>query len=113
MLATGAASSDWPGSLSRPAIRALVRAGYTRLEDLRGLLNDELSTLHGVGSKALELLRAALTQSSPSARLNDSTLCQPSSSGSRGSLIPASLTNSPSALKTISSYSMVVVMRPS
>jgi hypothetical protein len=53
--------SDLPRELSQPARRALVGAGYQRLEQLTSVTEVELKKLHGVGPKALEQLRRALT----------------------------------------------------
>lgn len=53
--------SDLPVGLSRPARRALVEAGYWRLEQLAEVSEAELKQLHGVGPKALEQLRSALS----------------------------------------------------
>ena len=52
--------SDLPIGLSAPARRALVGAGYVRLEQLTRLSEAELKQLHGVGPKAINLLRQAL-----------------------------------------------------
>jgi hypothetical protein len=52
--------SDLPTELSRPARRALVGAGYRRLEQLDGLDESEVGGLHGVGPNALGQLRRAL-----------------------------------------------------
>lgn len=52
--------SDLPTNIGRPATRALVGAGYTRLEQLAGVTEAELLRLHGVGPKAIRLLREAL-----------------------------------------------------
>ena len=52
--------SDLPIGLSAPARRALVGAGYSRLEQLSRLSEAELKKLHGVGSHAINLLRRAL-----------------------------------------------------
>ena len=43
-----------------PATRALEAAGYSRLEQLAKTTEAELSQLHGMGPKALGILRAAL-----------------------------------------------------
>ena len=51
---------DFPEGLSRPARRALAGAGYARLEQLAEVSEDEVSGLHGMGSKALEQIRRAL-----------------------------------------------------
>jgi hypothetical protein len=52
--------SDLPRELSKPARRALVAAGYGRLEQVAALSEAELKQMHGVGPKALEQLRHAL-----------------------------------------------------
>ena len=53
-------ASDLPAELASPARRALVNAGYLRLEQLNGRSEDELKQLHGMGPKALDQLRRAL-----------------------------------------------------
>jgi hypothetical protein len=52
-----------------PATRALHAAGFTRLEQVAGVPECELAQLHGVGSKALRLLREALADRGLSFRL--------------------------------------------
>ena len=52
--------SDLPIELSNPARRALIEAGYLRLEQLSELSEAEVKQLHGVGPKALDQLRRAL-----------------------------------------------------
>jgi len=52
--------SDLPTTLAAPARRALIGAGYTRLEQLANCSEAELKQLHGVGPKALDQLRHAL-----------------------------------------------------
>lgn len=52
--------NDWPAGLAAPAQRALSKAGLTRLEQLSAISEDELSRMHGIGPRALALLRAAL-----------------------------------------------------
>ena len=49
-------------TISNPARRALEHAGYTGLEQLPGLSEKELLRLHGVGPKAVDILRAALAE---------------------------------------------------
>jgi hypothetical protein len=51
---------DFPSGLSQPARRALVGAGFTRLEQLAGVSEDEIRRLHGMGPRGLDLLRRAL-----------------------------------------------------
>ncbi len=46
--------SDLPIGLSAPAQRALVGAGYVRLEQLTRVSEAELKKLHGVGPKKNE-----------------------------------------------------------
>jgi len=46
--------------LSAPAARALEAAGYTHLEQLTRVTEAELAQLHGMGPKALGILREAL-----------------------------------------------------
>jgi hypothetical protein len=51
--------TDFP-KIGQPALRALNNAGYDHLEQLTALTELELSKLHGMGPKALGLLREAL-----------------------------------------------------
>ncbi len=51
---------DLPEGLAQPALRALAGAGYFQLEQLTRVTEQELKQLHGIGPKALELLRRAL-----------------------------------------------------
>jgi hypothetical protein len=54
-------SLNWPPKgLSKPALRALASAGYTRLEQLAKIPESEVAGLHGMGPKGLKILRAAL-----------------------------------------------------
>ena len=53
--------SDLPIKLSAPARRALVGAGYLRLEQLANLSEAEIKQLHGIGPNALKQLRFALS----------------------------------------------------
>jgi hypothetical protein len=57
-----ASDSPFPAGLSAPATRALTAAGYTELPQLAGVPVAELKKLHGMGPKALRLLREALEQ---------------------------------------------------
>jgi DNA-directed RNA polymerase alpha subunit len=56
--------SDLPTGLARPARRTLVGAGYTRLDQLTQVSEDEVLKLHGMGPKALEQLQRALAAKS-------------------------------------------------
>lgn len=48
--------------MSNPALRALNNAGYTRLEQLTQASETELAKLHGMGPKALGILKGALQE---------------------------------------------------
>jgi deazaflavin-dependent oxidoreductase (nitroreductase family) len=51
---------DFPKGLAQPALRALFGAGYTRLGQLTNVSETDLLKLHGMGPKAIGLLRASL-----------------------------------------------------
>lgn len=53
-------AGDFPRAIGRPATRALAAAGYTRLDQLAGVTERDLLRLHGMGPKALGILREAL-----------------------------------------------------
>lgn len=53
-------ASDLPSGIGKPARRALDAAGYSRLEQLALVREADLLKLHGVGPKALGLIREAL-----------------------------------------------------
>ena len=53
--------SDLP-KIGQPAWRALTGAGYWRLEQLTAVSAADLLRLHGMGPKALGILRAALAE---------------------------------------------------
>ena len=55
-------ADDFPRGVSNPARRALAGAGYTRLEQLATVREAELRKLHGMGPKALNLIRQALSE---------------------------------------------------
>jgi hypothetical protein len=48
--------------IGAPATRALAARGITRLSDLTHHRADDLLALHGVGPRAVRLLRAALAE---------------------------------------------------
>jgi predicted flap endonuclease-1-like 5' DNA nuclease len=52
--------TDFPRQIGRPATGALAVAGYTRLEQLTQVTEAELLKLHGVGPKAIRILRETL-----------------------------------------------------
>lgn len=49
-----------PAGLSNPARRALIGAGCVSLDEVAKRTEKELRALHGMGPKALELLRRTL-----------------------------------------------------
>lgn len=53
------ANSNFP-KIGRPATQALAAAGYTNLKQLTKVTEAELAQLHGMGPKALGILREAL-----------------------------------------------------
>jgi pimeloyl-ACP methyl ester carboxylesterase len=53
---------DFPKSIGRPATNALLAAGYTRLEQLARVREVDIKQLHGVGRKAIKILRAELAE---------------------------------------------------
>ena len=53
--------TDFDG-IGAPAQRALARAGYKRLDQLSKVTESDLAKLHGMGPKALTLLRARLAE---------------------------------------------------
>lgn len=50
----------FPAGTGRPAAGAFFHAGYRSVEDLAGASESELATLHGVGPKALRIVKAEL-----------------------------------------------------
>ena len=54
--------SSFPEGIGNPARRALENAGYAQLERLTSAHETELAKLHGLGPKALGVLRAALAE---------------------------------------------------
>jgi hypothetical protein len=53
---------DLPRGIGRPATRALHAAGYERLDQLAGVPAADLLALHGVGARAIRVLRESLTE---------------------------------------------------
>lgn len=53
-------ADEWPKGIGAPAQRALAAAGYHRLEQLDGVSAKALLKLHGMGPKAIRVLREAL-----------------------------------------------------
>ena len=57
----GAEATDLP-KLAAPARRALLGAGYTRLEHLTEVKESDVMKLHGMGPNAMRVLRDALQE---------------------------------------------------
>lgn len=53
--------SDLPKKLAKPALRALTGAGYIRLDQFTKLTESDVLQLHGMGPKALDQIRQALS----------------------------------------------------
>jgi predicted flap endonuclease-1-like 5' DNA nuclease len=53
--------TDLP-KIGAPAIRALAEIGVTTVEQLADLTEKELLALHGVGPKAIRILRPAMAE---------------------------------------------------
>jgi hypothetical protein len=51
---------DLPAGLSNPALRAFQAAGYAHLEQFSRVTEADLLKLHGVGPRAVRILRGAL-----------------------------------------------------
>lgn len=51
---------DLPAGMGKPAQRALAGAGYVRLEQFTRVSEAEVLELHGMGPKAIGVLRRAL-----------------------------------------------------
>lgn len=62
MKTVGPQNSDLPEGLSQPALRALAAAGLFQLDQLTHITGQDLKQLHGIGPKALDLLRSALQE---------------------------------------------------
>ncbi len=52
--------NDLPASIGAPATRALANAGIASLKQLARHSEAEILALHGVGAKAMDILREAL-----------------------------------------------------
>ena len=52
----------FPRGVGKPAVRALSAAGYAHLDQLAGVREKDLAAWHGMGPKALGILRAALNE---------------------------------------------------
>ncbi|NIH80348.1 hypothetical protein [Amycolatopsis viridis] len=61
--AAAGAVGDLPAGIGRPATRALTAAGITTLDQVAERTEDELLALHGVGPRAIRILRETLAES--------------------------------------------------
>ncbi|WP_281864191.1 helix-hairpin-helix domain-containing protein [Planomicrobium okeanokoites] len=52
--------NDFPKGVGKPAARALIGAGYTKVEQLKDVTEKEIRELHGVGPKAIKVLKQEL-----------------------------------------------------
>lgn len=66
----GTERTDLP-KLAASARRALIGAGYTRLEHLAKVKESEVMKLHGMGPNAMEVLRTALRERGLSFAMDD------------------------------------------
>lgn len=57
-----AATEAWPPGVAKPAQRALASAGYANIDQIASARESDVAALHGMGPKALDLLREALRQ---------------------------------------------------
>lgn len=55
-------TSEFVCLTGRPAVRALEAAGYSRLDDLTHVTEQELLALHGMGPKGIRMLNAELAK---------------------------------------------------
>ena len=59
---TAAIKGNFPPGIGQPALRALVTAGLTRLEQLSEWTEEQLLELHGMGPNGVRKLRDGLTK---------------------------------------------------
>lgn len=59
---------SWPKGVAKPAQRALASAGFTTVDQLVNAREADLAALHGMGPKALSILRDTLKRSGKSFR---------------------------------------------
>lgn len=51
---------NFPKGVGKPATGALIEEGYTKVEQLKGVTEKEILDLHGVGPKAIQVLKKEL-----------------------------------------------------
>lgn len=59
---TASIKDAFPSGLSQPALRTLATAGYSRLDQLATVNEEDLRKLHGIGPNALRIIRVALDE---------------------------------------------------
>jgi hypothetical protein len=59
-MSEASSDSEFGGIVSRPAQRALEAAGYSKLEELTYVREEDLLALHGFGPKGIRMLNAEL-----------------------------------------------------
>lgn len=59
---TDSIRDELPAGLARPALRSLAAAGITSTAHFSKITAAELKQLHGMGPKAIELIRQALAE---------------------------------------------------
>ena len=71
-----ASQYGFPKGLAQPALRALLSAGITNLDQVAAIKETDLRKLHGMGPKAIDLLRSALEASGRSfaGRIEEKTM---------------------------------------
>ncbi len=57
---TASIKGNFPKGIAQPALRALFAAGFTTLEQLTTISEDELLGLHGMGPDAVRKIREGL-----------------------------------------------------
>lgn len=67
--ATSRIQGNFPAGLAQPALRALLSANVSTLEELARLELKQLQQLHGMGPKAIATLTAALAAKGLSLRM--------------------------------------------
>ncbi|WP_198957517.1 helix-hairpin-helix domain-containing protein [Paenibacillus selenitireducens] len=53
---------DFPKGIAKPALRALAGAGFVKLEQLSKITEADVLKLHGMGPKAMGIIRIALEE---------------------------------------------------
>ncbi len=76
---------DIPSGIGKPALRALTEAGYTRLDQFTAVTEAAILQLHGVGPKAVNSIRSALSArglafAAPAGASNNPPIAEQSSS---------------------------------